>query len=97
MSATPTYPIPEGGSQRVQPTTVDGNGRPRARLGDVDDAAVMLKLSPKTVRRLIDGGKFPGVCRIGRLVRIDLEVLELWVGQGCPPMSRFRAKGGATA
>lgn len=70
----------------------DSGGSPR--LGSVKAAATILGVAEKTIRRLIDAGKLPGVCRIGRLIRIDLQILDLWVSQSCPPLHRFNAKGG---
>jgi excisionase family DNA binding protein len=68
---------------------------PQRRLGDVPDVATILKTSTKTVRRLIDAGKLPGVCRIGaKLIRVDLDILDRWIAQGCPALHRFNAKGG---
>lgn len=63
------------------------------RLGDVKDAALLLKVSVKTIRRMIDLRRIPGVIRIGRLLRIDLELLGSWLDQGAPPLARFE-KGG---
>lgn len=67
----------------------------QTRLGDVADVASITKTSSKTVRRLIDAGKLPGVCRLGaKLIRVDLATLDRWIGQGCPPLHRFDSKGG---
>ena len=43
-----------------------------SQLLTINDAAALLKVSPKTVRRLIKSGELP-VVRIGRLVRIRPE------------------------
>lgn len=64
------------------------------RLGTVKAGAQVLAIGEKTVRRMIDAGKLPGVCRLGRLVRLDLNVLDSWIAQGCPALHRFNAKGG---
>jgi excisionase family DNA binding protein len=64
------------------------------RLGTVKAGAQILSLGEKTIRRMIDAGKLPGVCRLGRLVRLDLHLLDKWVSQGCPPLHRFDVKGG---
>ena len=64
-----------------------------ARLGDVNAAAHKLNLSAKTIRRMADAGKMPGVIRLGRLLRFDLDLMDQWIDQGCPPLHRFnRAK-----
>ena len=44
-------------------------GRPVSRLRTIDEAAELLNVSPRTVRRLIESGALP-VHRLGRLVRI---------------------------
>jgi excisionase family DNA binding protein len=67
---------------------------PAPRLGNVKDAAALLGCSVKHVRRLIDMRRLPGVIRLGRLLRVDLVVLNKWVDQGCPSLARFSAKGG---
>jgi excisionase family DNA binding protein len=84
-----------GGAGHLPTSVVSVNrGQPAAgRLGDVADVAIITKTSAKTVRRLIDAGKLPGVCRIGaKLIRVDLAVLDRWISQGCPPLSRFSLK-----
>jgi excisionase family DNA binding protein len=45
------------------------HGRPVTRLRTIDEAADLLNVSPRTVRRLIEAGALP-VHRLGRLVRI---------------------------
>jgi excisionase family DNA binding protein len=60
-----------------------------ARLGDVNAAALKLDLSAKTIRRMADAGKMPGVIRLGRLLRFDLDLIDRWIDQGCPPLHRF--------
>lgn len=44
-------------------------GRSITRLRTIDEAAELLNVSPRTVRRLIESGALP-VHRLGRLVRI---------------------------
>jgi excisionase family DNA binding protein len=45
------------------------HGRPVTRLRTIDEAADLLNVSPRTVRRLIESGALR-VHRFGRLVRI---------------------------
>ena len=59
------------------------------RLGDVNATALKLDLSAKTIRRMADAGKMPGVIRLGRLLRFDLDLIDRWIDQGCPPLHRF--------
>ncbi len=63
---------------------------PRRRLADVEELAVVLGISPKTVRRMIDARRVPGVCRLGRIIRVDLEVVNRWIDAGCPALSRWK-------
>jgi excisionase family DNA binding protein len=60
------------------------------QLGDVVAVAAVLNCSTKTVRRMVDAGRIPGVLRLGRLLRFDLTILSQWIQQGCPPVHRFR-------
>ena len=60
-----------------------------ARLGDVKAAASKLDLRAKTIRRMTDAGRMPGVIRLGRLLRFDLDLIDRWIDQGCPPLHRF--------
>jgi excisionase family DNA binding protein len=73
------------GAQRVisEPTNIV------ARLGDVNAAAIKLKLSVKTIRRMVDARKIPGVFRLGKLIRFNLDLFDRWIDQGCPPVYRF--------
>jgi excisionase family DNA binding protein len=51
---------------------------------DVKDLAFRLKISPRTVWRLSDGGLIPGKLRIGKSVRFSRAVIDRWIEQGCP-------------
>lgn len=62
------------------------------RLGKVPDVSRIGNWSDKTTRRLIDAGKLPGVIRIGRMVRVDLDLLDRWIEQGCPHLHRFSGR-----
>lgn len=64
----------------------------RRRLGKVPDVSRIGNWSDKTTRRLIDAGKLPGVIRIGRMVRVDLDILGRWIEQGCPHLHRFSGR-----
>lgn len=48
------------------------------QLLSVDDAAAILSVSPKTVRRMIDRGELT-TCRVGRLVRIRRSDLARYI------------------
>jgi excisionase family DNA binding protein len=57
-------------------------------LLSIQQTALVLGVSSKTVKRMAGGGELPGVVRIGRRVLIDRAKLQLWIGQGCPPVTR---------
>jgi excisionase family DNA binding protein len=60
-------------SKAASRTTGTGvRGRPVTRLRTIDEAAELLNVSPRTVRRLIEAGALRAH-RIGRLVRISDE------------------------
>ena len=49
-----------------------------------DDLAKMLKLSERTLWRLLSGGKIPEPVRIGGSTRWRLAEVQEWIAQGCP-------------
>jgi excisionase family DNA binding protein len=57
-------------------------------------AAVLLGVSTRTVKRLAAGGELPegAVTRIGRRRLLNRLVLERWVADGCPPPPGRRRK-----
>jgi excisionase family DNA binding protein len=78
MTSRRSNPAPSPTSETGSRTLNTGvRGRPVTRLRTIDEAAALLNVSPRTVRRLIESGALP-VHRFGRLVRIadaDLAVL----------------------
>jgi excisionase family DNA binding protein len=56
-------------------------------LLNLPQAAVLLGVSPRTVKRLASAGELPegAVTRIGRRRLLNRLVLERWVADGCPP------------
>ena len=56
------------------------------RLGmlTVHDVARMLNCSARTVYRLTDSGRIPRPVKLGAMVRWPREVVEAWIGEGCP-------------
>jgi excisionase family DNA binding protein len=58
---------PSNAASRITGTGV--HGRPVTRLRTIDEAAELLNVSPRTVRRFIESGALPAH-RLGRLVRI---------------------------
>ncbi|MFN3192214.1 MAG: helix-turn-helix transcriptional regulator [Aureliella sp.] len=59
-------------------------------LLDVEDVAARLKCSSRSVRRLADAGKMPAPVRLGSMLRWPIAVIDEWIGEGCPPVSRRR-------
>lgn len=43
--------------------------------------------------RLADGGKAPPGIKLGALRRWDLDELDEWIANGCPPVSRMGGQG----
>jgi excisionase family DNA binding protein len=57
-------------------------------------AAVLLGVSTRTLKRLVAGDELPegAVTRIGRRRLLNRLILERWVSQGCPPPPGRRRK-----
>jgi excisionase family DNA binding protein len=53
-------------------------------LIDIKEAAMLLKVSEKTLFTMHKTGQMPPPIRIGRAVRWSLEALRKWVEAGCP-------------
>jgi len=53
-------------------------------LFTVDEVAQLLGCSPRTIYRYADAGMMPPAIKIGNLVRWHREVVETWIGAGCP-------------
>lgn len=60
-------------------TTTPPDEAPIAVLLTVDDVAGLLQLTPKSVYRLVEERKLPGVRRIGRRVRFYRPDLVAWM------------------
>jgi len=56
----------------------------------VRSLAASKQCSERHIWRLIDGGKIPGVYRLGRLVRIHRATVDAWFASGCPNTGRAR-------
>ena len=52
------------------------------RLGTMRDAAAALAIPLSSAYELARENRLPGVVRVGRLVRIDLEQLAAWIDVG---------------
>ncbi len=53
-------------------------------LLNVQNVARMLDCSARTVYRLTDSGRMPRPVKLGAMVRWPREVVEAWIGEGCP-------------
>ena len=62
----------------------------RRRLGDISDVASLCKCSTRTVRRRAEDNLIPGMIRIGRLIRFDLDLIGRWIDAGAPPTPQFK-------
>jgi len=60
------------------------------RLGDVEIVAAKLDCSTRHIYRLADGGRMPAPVRLGALVRWDLDEIDEWISQGCPPVRNVK-------
>ena len=56
------------------------------RLGDADEAAARLGLSPRTITRAASAGRVEGAVRVGRGWRFRLDVLALAPPEGSKPL-----------
>lgn len=65
---------------------------PVQRLGDVKIVREMLDVSSEHVRRFNDAGRMPKAIRLGRALRWDLQIIEQWIGDGCPDLSKQQDK-----
>lgn len=54
----------------------------------VEDVAKVLICSPRSVHRLVDAGRIPKPCSLGRLTRWPRQRLEEWIAAGCPECRR---------
>jgi excisionase family DNA binding protein len=64
-------------------------------LGDpllisVEELATILKISPRSVWRLLSAGKLIEPVRIGGTVRWRFHEVKSWINQGCPPVNGGR-------
>jgi len=51
---------------------------PHRRYLTVPETAAQLRVSPKTIYRLVDNAQLPAL-RVGSQIRIDIEQLEAWL------------------
>jgi excisionase family DNA binding protein len=64
---------------------------PPGALGvTAEQIAAALQVSLKSVRRLDAERLIPGRFLVGRRVRFKRDLVEKWIGEGCPPPARPR-------
>jgi predicted DNA-binding transcriptional regulator AlpA len=59
-------------------------------LISVDELAMILKISPRSVWRLLSAGKMIEPVRIGGAVRWRFHEVKSWIDQGCPTVNGGR-------
>jgi excisionase family DNA binding protein len=79
-TTTPTAPPPAPGA----------NGAPALALTpllvNLRQAAEVLGISAKTVKRMAAAGELPGVVKLRRRTLVNYEALRKWTAAGCPPL-----------
>jgi excisionase family DNA binding protein len=63
------------------------------RLLTVDEVAELLRVSPRHVYRLVDGGRMPRPLKLGGARRWDREAVNDWILSGCPAMPSAKRGG----
>jgi excisionase family DNA binding protein len=58
---------------------------PPVPMLDMDGLAGLLGVSHRHIRRLVESGKCPAPCRLGRCLRWARPTIEAWIAEGCPP------------
>lgn len=65
-----------------------------AKLLNVEDVAVLLRCSTRSVWRMSKTGRMPHPLKLGGAVRWSRAAVEQWVKNGCPGGGTADAKGG---
>lgn len=82
---------PPGGRMEAAATAIAHPAQERiGQILDVQQVAVILQCSPRSVYRLADAGRMPSPCRLGSLVRWNPAVIEAWIAAGCPACRKGR-------
>lgn len=68
---------------------VDGNGRakepaPEPIFVTAAELAQLMRISTRTLWRLLSARKMPKPIRLGGAVRWRMDVIQDWIDQGCP-------------
>jgi excisionase family DNA binding protein len=67
------------GQMHASPASADDTG-----TLDIRDVARLLKVSTRSVRRLVQDGAICPPIRIGRLIRWPKKQILTWIAAGCP-------------
>jgi excisionase family DNA binding protein len=78
-------------TQSIHPTPPD-HGPPL--LMTVRQVAELCEISPRTVRRLADGGRMPTPTKLGALIRWSRPEIEAWIASGCRPPTESTPEDG---
>jgi excisionase family DNA binding protein len=57
---------------------------------DTNQAAKLLKVSPRTVWRMKHSGEMPKAIRIGKAVRWGYDEIKQWIDAGCPTPDEWK-------
>lgn len=68
----------------MNPRPVSAANQTSEDLMNLEDLAIKLKISKRTIRRLNDAGKFPLPLRIGRSMRWRSSDIQSWLDERCP-------------
>lgn len=56
----------------------------------VNDVAILLACSSRTIYRLADNGRMPPPVRLGAMVRWSREAIDTWIAADCPSCRNSR-------
>jgi excisionase family DNA binding protein len=59
-------------------------------LIDLAEAARLLSVSEKTVKRMARANELPGLVKVRRRTLVSMEALKKWIGSGCPVLHPAR-------
>lgn len=71
-------------SPKERATNLPGNVQPLPLLLSPEEFARELRVSVRSLRRLVAAGRVPAPCRVGRSLRWRRSEVERWVSDGCP-------------
>jgi len=72
------------------------SGKSKSRLIGIEETAKMCGISRSTFYELISSGKTPLPIKLGKRVLFDIQELEEWIENKCPPRSKWAIMRNAT-